>query len=828
MSTPRLSCAAIVACLTLVSLPSHPARGQGHDRDKAAREAWSKAYRALRAGETGEIPADAQLSGYRAFRQLPMAQGFGADAAWRALGPMGLFANQESFNGAFGGQIKSGRITTIAVHPTDGRTLIVGSASGGVWKSSNGGYSWSPLTDSQCSLATGAVAIDPVNPNLMYAGTGELNTFLTSGCGVLRSTDGGSTWTGPSSNPVGAFHGGLVIDRATAGSATSTRLLVATSSGLYSSSNSGATWTLRITGVAWSVVGHPTKPGVFFAAVTNASRSPATTLWKSIDGGLSWVSLPTPLASLTQVARIELAISAAAPDFVFALVGDFFTRRFVGIFRWNDSSQLWNSLPATGLVTSMTAYPFTFGEQSEYNLVLAIEPRNSNRLWVAGVGAFISEDGGQTFRSTARNVHVDWHSMVFDPSDADHMVAGTDGGVYSSFDAGRTWQAQNNGLAIAQFYQGISVHPSGLFVYGGLQDNQAVYYTGSLVWNNLSALGDGGSTVVNPQDPTIVYVTHAFLNAVKRVSRFREQDRYTGIDPQDRNGIPRPIAIDPQTPTTLYFGTQRMYKTVNEGTQWVPISGDLTKGSGYITTIAVAPSNPQVIYVGTSDGVVAVSQNGGLTFNRLVFANARWFTEVAIDPVDPLHAIAVASTLGAPHATETRDGGGSFFTTVGNALPDIPVHSAMFLPGTNTFLVGTEFGVLQTTLGSGVWQQGPPGLPSTIVYDVTYAPTTSTIFASTHGRGVFAYRTGTSPVVLRGDVDGDGRLSAQDALLIQQALVGMELPAGRSAFPHGDANCDGRLQGIDVLLVMRAAVGLTNTGACVGTMFNVQTARASN
>jgi photosystem II stability/assembly factor-like uncharacterized protein len=824
MSPLRIACVTFLTSLTLLPIASHETWAQGHDRDDAAREAWTRSYRAMRFGD-GEIAPDAQLTGYRAFGQLPPAQQFGADAAWRALGPLGLFANQETFNGAFGGQIKAGRITSVAIHPSDGRTLIVGSASGGVWRSPNGGYSWSALTDSHCSLAIGAVAVDPVNPNLMYAGTGELNTTLTPGCGVLRSFDGGTTWTGSTSNPVGAYHGGLVIDRASAGSATTTTLVVATSGGVYTSSNSGATWTRRITGVAWSVVGHPTRPGVFFAAVTSTARTPATTVWKSTDAGLTWTALPTHL-TLTQVARVELAISAAAPDLLFALTGDYFSRRFAGIHRWSETTQTWTRLPAAGVVTTMAAYPLTFGEQSEYNLVIAVDPRNANRIWVAGVGAFVSDDGGLSFKSTARNVHVDWHSMVFDPRDPDHMVAGTDGGVYSSFDGGRTWQAQNNGLAIAQFYQGISVHPSGLFVYGGLQDNQAVYYTGSQVWNNLSALGDGGSTVVNPKDPTIVYVTHAFLNAIRRVSRFREEDRYTGINPQDRFGIPRPIAIDPVTPTTLYFGTQRLYKTTNEGLQWLPISTDLTRGSGYITTIAVAPSDPAVIYIGTSDGVVTVTRNGGATYTQFVFANARWFTEIAVDPVDPLHAIAVASTLGAPHATETRDGGGSFFTTVGNGLPDIPVHSAMFLPGTNIFMVGTEYGVLQTTLGTGGWLQGPPGLPSTIVYDLAYAPATSTIFASTHGRGIFAYRTGTSPVVLRGDVDGDGRLSAQDALLIQQALVGMELPPGRSAFPHGDANCDGRLQGVDVLLVLRAAVGFTNPGTCVGTMFNVTLARA--
>jgi photosystem II stability/assembly factor-like uncharacterized protein len=282
--------------------------------------------------------------------------------------------------------------------------------------------------------------------------------------------------------------------------------------------------------------------------------------------------------------------------------------------------------------------------------------------------------------------------------------------------------------------------------------------------------------------------------------------------------------MDPVNQSILYYGTHRLYRTIDEGANRLPITQDQTRGTGYITTIAIAPSNSQAIYVGTSDGVIAVSLDGGTTFNRFVFAVSRWFTEIAVNPTDPLHAIATASTLGVPHATETRNAGATFISTIGASLPDIPVHSALFVPGTSTFMVGTEFGVLQTTNGGAQWTQGPPGLPNTIVYDLAYAPISGTVFASTHGRGVFAFRPGATPAVLRGDVDGDGRVTAQDALLVQQSLVGMELPPGRSVFPQGDANCDGRLQGIDVLLVLRASVGLPNAGACVGTMFNLQPA----
>jgi hypothetical protein len=201
-----------------------------------------------------------------------------------------------------------------------------------------------------------------------------------------------------------------------------------------------------------------------------------------------------------------------------------------------------------------------------------------------------------------------------------------------------------------------------------------------------------------------------------------------------------------------------------------------------------------------------------------VFGNSRNFTKLWIDPLDPTHVIATASTLNVTRATETRDGGVSFFTTFGNALPNVPVHTILAVPGApNSFMVGTDYGVLLTTNGGGSWTQGPPGLPTTIVHDLAYAPSTGTIFASTFGRGAWAIRPGNTPAVRRGDVDNDGLLTAQDAMTIQQAVVGFQPPPGRTLYPNGDANCDGVLSSVDAMLVLRSAVGLSTTG-CVGTL----------
>lgn len=803
--------------VTATILPSNALAQRGESEADDVKERVA-AFREARADASGQIPPGAWATAWNGWQSLsPWSASLATDASWRPLGPFGMFGNQINFGGI--GQLVAGRVTSISVHPTDPQTLYVGAASGGVWKSTTGGATWAPLTDSQCSPAIGAVAVDPVNPALVYAGTGEINTFEFAGCGVLSSTDGGATWSAPTSNPVGSYHGKILVDPATAGTSGQTTLVAATSGGLYVSTNSGATWTRKVTGVAWSAVALPGRPGTYFAAVTSPSRTPASTVWRSTDGGATWVALPTPLSSMYQVARVELATTSASNSTVIAFAADYSTRKFAGLYRWSEVTQQWTQLPSSGLVTSASSYPFTIGEQSEYNLVVAVDPRNAQRIWVAGVGAFLSEDGGLTFRSVAKTVHVDWHAIAFSPSDPDHMYAGTDGGLYVSYDAGRTWRAQNNGLAIAQFYPGISVHPSGQWIFGGLQDNQAAYFSGSKVWSNFATMGDGGYTAVNYLDPRIVYVTHAFLNFIERKgSGLATESRSAGISSLDRSGARRPLVMHPLVPTTLYFGTQRLYRTTNEGQYWIPISTDLTLGSGYITTIAIAPSNPNVIYVGTSDGVISRTLDGGITYSQFAFAVSRYFTRIAVNPTNPLHIVATASTFGAPTITQSTDGGATFYSSISSKLAGIPVHTALFLPGTSTMMFGTEFGVIQTVDGGTTWTAGPPGFPNTVVYDLAYVPATTTVVASTYGRGMFAFNVGPSVAVLRGDIDRDGAITAADALLLQQALVGVDL-APLTPYPHGDTNCDRTLDGVDVLLTLRLAVGLPNSSsACVGTV----------
>jgi hypothetical protein len=734
---------------------------------------------------------------------------------WRSIGPDGVWVYQ----------IDAGRIAAILPPVTPGGPMYAGTASGGVWRSTNNGISWTPLTDGECGLTTGAMARDPVNSSIVYAATGEGNGGLV-GCGVLRSSDGGNVWTTCTGclRSTGGGNGvfsALVVDQATAGNAASTILIGATNfgnGGIVRSTNSGNNWTAVLsTGPVTSIVAHPSRAGVYYAG--NRVTTPVTSrgVYRSTDVGATWTQLPAlPVTDPNAMGRIEVAVSKASPGSLWALVGDRNTGGFLGIYRWEEGTNTWTTLASSGVTTA-------FGTQQNYDLVLAVDPRDPNRIYIAGVTAFRSTDGGATFQRMAINVHADWHVLVFDPNNPDIIWVGTDGGVYLSTDAGDTWTSRNNGMSITQFYPGVSIHPQMTRIAGGTQDNGTHTYSGSLFWEAYSG-GDGGYTAINFKDPTIQWgetqwslSSNTVGNIFRRVGTGGAQRRSTGISTTDRAAFIPPLVMDPVNPTKLYFGTFRLFRTVNDGALWTAISGDLTSGSGVITSVAVSPADTNTIYVGTSDGRAQVSRDGGITFTLATGLPQRSVTRVVAHPTDPLRAIVTVSGFGTPHVYETKDAFATAVTSISGNLIDAPTNVAVYIPSENVILVGTDVGVFQTADGGATWVLGPAGLPNVIIQDLVYQSSTGLLVAGTYGRGMFAYNVGTQSAVLRGDVNGDGRIDAFDALLVQQSLAGAA-PASTQVFPRGDANCNGALDAADLVLTLRASVGLPTPGACVGTM----------
>jgi len=811
----------VALCVAVQAMPV-VAQEQGGNEDTKAREEYfwqQRSYpsidRPYEQMQRAMTRASAQL---RARFSLSVA--LSVPGGWRSIGPTGIFGQDNGFFGS-GPMLDAGRLTAVA--PSIAGTLFIGTASGGVWRSSSGGF-WTPLTDTQCNLTIGAVSIDAADPNVIYAATGEYNTN-SWGCGMLRSTDGGANWTqlGASSFrvTVGGIPNGsasfarILVSRPPGGSVANTILLGASNVGVYRSADGGGTWNFVLPGASAGLVRHPTRAGVVFAGNSDNFTASRRGLYRSADDGATWSALPTlPGVDVTQIQRIELAVTAAAPDLVYALVAGK-DRRLIGLFVWDDVAGSWTSRAATGVYNGNSRG--NFGAQGDYDLAIAVDPRDANRVYIAGVRAFRSIDGGATFSPMAMEIHVDWHAIVVDPANPDILYAGTDGGIFVSTDRGDTWSSRNAGLTITQYYPGISASPNGSTIMGGAQDVGTHLFTGSSYWNGFFG-GDGGYTAINYSDPTIRFGETQWVGdpLIVRIQGTSFSQRTSGIVSGDRHSFIPPLVMDPITPSILYFGSSRIYKTVNEGSTWSPISGDLTKGSGYITTIAVARSDPTTIYVGASDGMVNVTRDGGTTFNPIIAGLPnRWVTQIAVDPANATHALLTVSGFGTGHVFETTNAGVAW-TDISAGLVDAPANSVAFVPGVG-IMVGTDVGIRQTPSPGAAWTLGPPGIPNVIVYDLVYVPLANQILAGTFGRGMFAYTIGGETPVLRGDVNADGKVDAFDALLIQQSLVG-SLPAATVIYPRGDADCNQSVQTADAVFVLRTAVGIASPGTCVNTV----------
>ncbi len=827
-------CASLIA-LTCAALPAYAQGPVNSNEDVEAREEWFWAQRSF---PFKSRPYDQMaflhtnlsriLSSYASSSKMPPLGG-----SWRSIGPVGFWDPGSGFFGS-GGQLDAGRISVIVPAMTAGGPMYLGTASGGVWRSTDEGGTWKPLSDNECSLTTGGIAIDPQLTNRVYIGTGEANS-TGRGCGVLRSTDGGDTWTSSSTAGIQVSGGGVVsfytmlVDKATAGTVSSTVMIAGVNfsspNGIARSTNSGVTWTTvpsANVGSVTSIVPHPTQASTYYAGARAAATPAGRGVYRSTDAGATWTQLPAlPVADPASVGRIELSTSKVQPNMLWALVADVTpgnSGRLLGLFKYDETTNAWTKLAAAGVVTAGTTRG-DFGTQGGYDLTIAVDPRDPQKIFLAGVRAYRSFDGGASFQPMAMEIHCDWHVIVFDRFNPDIMWAGTDGGVFVSRDAGNTWVARNAGLAIAQYYPGISIHPQATRVMGGSQDNGTHLYTGSLFWDGFSG-GDGGYTAINYKDPTILWgesqwSTNGAGIVRKDATSFRS--RNTGIVASDRGAFIPPLVMDPFNPAKLYFGTHRLYRTINDGVLWAPISADLTGGSGVINSISISPADSNTIYVGTSDGRVQVTHDHGVTFVLATGLPARTVTHVVAHPTDPLRALITVSGFGMGHLFETQDGLASAVKNIGTGLVDAPANSAVYIPTQNVIAVGMDVGVFQSADNGATWALGPAGLPNAIVNDLVYQQATGTLVAATYGRGMWAYQVGGQAAVLRGDVNADGKVDAADALIVQQALAAAA-SMSTVVFPRGDANCNGAIDAADLVLILRAAVGLSTGSSCVGSI----------
>ncbi len=624
----------------------------------------------------------------------------------------------------------NGRVKCLAVHPTDPQTVYAGSASGGVWKSTNGGQSWDPLWDSEESLAIGALAIAPTNPNVLYAATGEWTPGWGpgfAGAGLFASTDAGITWT---------QHTGLAslrVAQCLVSPTDENTVYVAGNSGFEVSTDGGATWSTLHSGQISDAVIDATNGNVMYINVRNDG------IYKTTDGGATWNLLNNgPTGAAADWIRLDIGLNGAnGTNFIVA-------KRSGTIYTTSDGGATWTTLAGSHGGVSYHAW---------CNLV-AVAPDDQNIILAGGAGQYQRTTNGGASWTNLSGLHADHHRAIFAPSSTSIVYSCNDGGVYRSTDKGATFEKVSHGLIITQFYDVGAWDTIGTVVGGGTQDQGTNLSHGGLTWRKLLG-ADGGYFVIHPTNPRTMYAEYQ-NTAIRKTtdgggSWVACTNGITGSNPW--TGV---ITMDPNNPDTLFTGTQMVFRTTDGcATPWVQSSQNL---SGSVTSIAVARSNSNRIYAATSAGVIIRSDDGGATSpwadKTAAPLPSRTCKDVIVDDTNEDRVLAVfgGSTGGAASHVFFSTNGGDSWADISGDLPDGTINAAAFDPNaSDTIYVGTDVGVFRTIDGGASWQAFDNGIPNVSISDLTVDPEDQLLVAATYGRGM--YKVSIAPANVEPTVD---------------------------------------------------------------------------
>ncbi len=685
----------------------------------------------------------------------------------------------------------SGRIADIAIHPENDNIWYVAVGSGGVWKTVNSGTTWKPIFDAQKSYSTGCVTIDENNPNIVWVGTGENigGRHVGYGDGIYLSKDGGSSWKNMGLKE--SHHISKIIIHPE----NSNIIWVAAQGplwskggerGLYKSVDGGKTWKKTLGDSEWvgvtDIIIDPRNANRLYAATWQRHRNvaaymgggPGTAIYKSEDGGVTWEKLSKGLPT-SNMGKIGLAISPQKPDVIYAAIE--LDRRTGGVYKSTDRGASWTK--QSDAVSGATG--------PHYYQELYACPHQFDRIYLVDVRMQISEDGGKTFKRMKEEFkHSDNHSLAFREDDPNYLLVGTDGGIYETFDLTESWKYIPN-LPLTQFYK-VAVDDAEPFynIYGGTQDNNT--QGGPSRTDNLSGIrnsdwdvvlfADGHQPATEPGNPDIVYAEWQQGNLVRA-------DRTTGeivyIQPQPEEGEvyerfnwDAPILVSPHKPTRIYFASQRVWKSENRGDSWTAISGDLTRNqnrielpimektwsydspwdmdamSNYntITSLAESPVQEGLIYAGTDDGIIQVTEDGGVNWRKIEVGSlpgvpsTAFVNDIKADMFDAntVYVVLDNHKFGDlnPYLYKSTDKGKSWKSIKGN-VPDKTLLWRIVQDHVKPELMflATEFGIYFTINGGSKWIKFKGGVPTISFRDLAIQKRENDLVGASFGRSFY-------------------------------------------------------------------------------------------
>jgi photosystem II stability/assembly factor-like uncharacterized protein len=647
-----------------------------------------------------------------------------AQAEWKHVGPKDIPQG--------GG---AGRINCIQLHPLNPSLIWAGAAAGGAWKSTDMGRSWSSSTDNLLSIGVSDIAIEPTDINTVYLATGDDDLGTTYTIGVMKSTDGGQTWreTGLkyTTNVTAQIYRLLTHPKING------RLWAATSGGLFYSADAGTTWTKKSDRQFRDLEIRTDNPNILFGCQGNI-------IYRSTDGGDNWVQSSTNIPNT--IGRISIAISPVNQDYIYALCSDNAKNTgFGGVYRSIDGGKTWVLRSSTPNVLGGSVDGSDNRGQGWYDLTIACSYSNANSVIIGGINVWRSTDGANSWLISAHwygdrgtpYVHADIHDLDFHPAVANLVIAGCDGGVFSSSNSGQTWQDLSNGLEIMQFYH-ISTSQTANEVYmGGAQDNGTNRFISSQ-WSQVLG-GDGMKCLVSFSNPNFVYgaIQNGYINRSTDGGNNFQGVINPDITKEGGRWV-TPYVFNPNNAAIMYAGFANVWRSTNSGASgtWTKIT-DFPSNSSLMKIIAVAPSKPTTI-VAINDATIYITRNGGTTWETITTPTGagpieRW----TFSTDDDQKAWFTVSGFRADKVYKTTDGGQTW-TNVSKGLPPIPTKAIVYEKNSPERLyIGNDLGVYYTDSTSDGWIEYSDGLPNTIVSDLEINYTTRKLVAGTYGRGLW-------------------------------------------------------------------------------------------
>ncbi len=643
------------------------------------------------------------------------------NTAWEPYGPT-AWTHQNGWNPGLG------RVNVTVKHPTEENTIFVGTPAGGLWKSEDAGQSWIPMTDNLPAIGVSGLAIDPTNTDIMYIATGDGDAGDTYSLGVLKSEDAGETW-----QPTGLAHdisSGVTCSKILMDPNDNQRLWVATTSGLYYTTDGGTTWTQSITQWVKDIEIHPTNTNIIYAS---GSR-----FFKSEDGGENFDLITDGTPPNSAVYRVAISVTAANPDYLYLLACDNNEYGFYGLYRSDDAGDSFTQMSNAPNVLGRNLVGDSEDGQGWYDLAVAASPTNGDQIVVGGINVWRSNDGGTNWEvisdyeypTDVGYTHADIHSLDYI---GDELYCGSDGGLFISENDGTTWEDLSEGLQISQYYRIAVSTTDPELILTASQDNGTNLFSEGNQHNHVIG-NDGMVAAINYENDDIMYGAFQYGTLFKSIDGGDNFNEFIDGITEDGAWV-TPFEFHPTNPDIVFSAYENVWKNT-DGTTWVQLGN--IPGSSTLTSLHISASDPDVIYT-ASPTAIYKSENGGDSWSGISDGLPNLtITDVTTHPENSEILWVTFSGYDEGEKVYYSENGGGDWSNISNNMPNVPVNCVSYQVGSNDGIyLGTDIGVYFKNAESFSWNDYNDGLPNVIVNQIIFQYEAGKVLLATYGRGIW-------------------------------------------------------------------------------------------